>query len=188
MTQVLFPGIKASGSFVLQHRIPSRQTTNRTRYQTQKSHNWLTKKKLEFCQVCQPTLSIFNFLIFSEGFWVWEVKPPPQRPHLLQATQSHEGHRGLAMKMLDVGELIAHVSTSICIHMWKTTTTNCTWKICCFKTYSFISKLRDKILCRIGSSIDTVYFFSAATSWAIWVYQPFRRLAGLHPQTTAKNG
>ena len=107
MAQLLFPGIKASGS-LLQHRIPSRQTTNRTRYQTQKSYNRLTKKNLEFCQVRQPTLSIFNiFWIFSEGFWVWEVKTPPKRPHLLQATQSHEGHRGLAMKTLDVGELIA---------------------------------------------------------------------------------
>lgn len=64
MTQLLFPGIKAAGS-LLQHRIPSRQTTNRTRYQTQKSYNRPTKQNLEFCQVCQPTLSIFNFLIFS---------------------------------------------------------------------------------------------------------------------------
>lgn len=87
---------------------PSRLTTNRTRYQTQKSYNRLTKKNLEFCQVCQPTLSIFNFLNFQRRILGVRGENPPkrQRPHLLQAAQSHQGHRGLAMKTL-VGELIA---------------------------------------------------------------------------------
>ena len=55
----------------------------------------------------QPTVSIFNFLIFSRRILGVRGENPPKRPHLLQATQSHEGHRGLAMKTLDVGELIA---------------------------------------------------------------------------------
>ena len=128
----------------------------------------------------QPTLSIFNFLNFQRRILGVRGENPPkrQRPHLLQATQSHEGHRGLAMKTLDVEELIAHVSTSICIHMRETTTTNCTCKMCCFKTYSFISKLRDTILCRIGSSIDTVEIGGFMPLLLeqyeyIYIYQPF---------------
>ena len=156
MTQLLFPGIKASGS-LLQHRIPSRQTTNRTRYQTQKSYNRLTKKKLEFCQVRQPTLSIFNFFwIFSEGFWVWEVKTPPQtatppasHPKPWGAPRSGDEDawcRGIDCMSNVYIWIIKRYDT------WKTTTTNRTRDMCCFKTHFFT--------CMMSTCMHVFYVFN----------------------------